>query len=257
MIRKMAKLPPALTKKGNAKNVEKAKAAYEQLGWTVTEEFIGSLSNPSYLIIEGSDELQHPKRPLIDKIEEPDIELSRKNVRLNQIQEQISSIGVIDLSLVNKEIQILPDLLTDDEDVLAVVAAIMDGAKWLIISTQQRVLMIDEGTFVRSRQKEVQLKNITSIEADIGTFNAEIEIMANASSLKIKKATPSDAKKFVTAVKAAMTKIQSGDPTPSNQAPENKDDLVSQLSRLSELKAAGAITDEEFTDAKSRILGKS
>ncbi|MCV6602714.1 MAG: coiled-coil domain-containing protein 30, partial [Cohaesibacter sp.] len=151
MIIKMAKLPPAFTKKGNAKNVETAKAEYEQLGWIVTEEFVGTLTNPSYLIVEGGEDLKHPKRSIVDKVEDPDDELRRKNMRLTEIQKQISNLRVNDTSLLGKEIRSLPDLLAEEEQIIALVAGIMDGNKWLIISTQRRVLMLDEGTFVRSR----------------------------------------------------------------------------------------------------------
>ena len=42
---------------------------------------------------------------------------------------------------------------------------------------------------------------------------------------------------------------------PAPAAPAPGDDLMSQLSKLADLKAAGILSDEEFTAAKAKLLG--
>lgn len=44
-------------------------------------------------------------------------------------------------------------------------------------------------------------------------------------------------------------------PAPAPAAPAAGDDLMSQLSKLADLKAAGVLSDEEFTAAKAKLLG--
>lgn len=44
-------------------------------------------------------------------------------------------------------------------------------------------------------------------------------------------------------------------PPPAEAAPAGGGDLVAQLKQLGELHAQGAITDEEFTAAKAKLLG--
>ena len=44
-------------------------------------------------------------------------------------------------------------------------------------------------------------------------------------------------------------------PAPAAAAPSGGSDLVAQLQQLEQLHQQGAITDEEFTAAKSRLLG--
>lgn len=44
-------------------------------------------------------------------------------------------------------------------------------------------------------------------------------------------------------------------PPPAPVAPSGGDDLVSQLKQLGELHTQGAITDEEFSAAKAKLLG--
>ncbi|MCV6575960.1 MAG: PH domain-containing protein [Cohaesibacter sp.] len=255
MIIKMAKLLPAFTKKGNAKNVETAKAEYEQLGWVVTEEFIGSFSNPSYLIVEGEEELKHPKRSIVDKVEDPDDELHRKNMRLTEIQKQIDQLGIRDTTGVKKEIRSLPDILEEDEVILGLVAGLTNGNSWLAIVTQYRVVMIDVGLLVRFQRKEVQLKDIKSIETKAGLLSGTIEIKSNAVTLQIEKAFPADGVKFIAAVKEAVAKAQKPDRDIAEGPSAFETDITAQLSKLGELKAAGILSEEEFTKAKSKILG--
>lgn len=44
-------------------------------------------------------------------------------------------------------------------------------------------------------------------------------------------------------------------PPPAAAAPGQEDDMVAKLQQLSELRAQGLLTDEEFAVAKSRLLG--
>jgi len=253
MIRKMAIVTPAFTKKGNAKNVEKAKAAYEQLGWKVKQEFIGSLSVESYLIVEAEGELDHPKKSIVNKVKEVNVEQNEHDQRLSCIQGQITAIGLIDATFITSEINSLPDILTKDEQVLGAVGAIIDSNKWFIICTQTRILMLDKGMF-RSQEKEIFIKDIDAIETKIGFMNGDIEIKSKANTLKITKALPADAEKFVKAVKQAMADAKSNEAAASNTQADNSDDIVSKLAKLSELKTAGVLTEEEFAEAKAKIL---
>lgn len=188
MIRKTAKLTPAFTKKGNIKAVENAKAAYEQLGWTILEEFVGNLSAPSYLVVEANEELEHPKRPIVDKVEEFDEEPCSKDARKKELQEQVGNLDLKMTTFVKREIRSLPDILDDEEYLIGLVAGFMEGNNWLVVATQHRVIMLDTGMLGRFQQKELQLKDIQSIATKSGIMNSEIDIKASGTSLKVEKA---------------------------------------------------------------------
>jgi hypothetical protein len=54
---------------------------------------------------------------------------------------------------------------------------------------------------------------------------------------------------------AAPQQQPAAPPAPAAPAPSATDDAMAQIQKLGELKAAGLLTDEEFSAAKAKVLG--
>lgn len=96
---------------------------------------------------------------------------------------------------------------------------------------------------------------LDTIETNLGFMNGDIEIKSKATNLKITKALPADTEKFVVAVKQAMANTKPENNNAKSYQADGSDDLVAKLTKLSELKTAGVLTEEEFAEAKTKILG--
>ncbi len=57
------------------------------------------------------------------------------------------------------------------------------------------------------------------------------------------------------AVLNALDPLLSGDAVPTSREAAPDSDMISQLERLAQLRASGAISEEEFRAAKARLLG--
>ena len=54
---------------------------------------------------------------------------------LEEVQQQIKALASVDTFGTKKEIKYLPDILADDEAVLALTSGLMDGNTWLVVCT--------------------------------------------------------------------------------------------------------------------------
>lgn len=66
---------------------------------------------------------------------------------LKSIQNEIESLGEVDLFGTSKEVSHLPEILQDDEHIKYLTSGMMDGTTWLIVCTQKRIILVDYGMF--------------------------------------------------------------------------------------------------------------
>ena len=179
---------------------------------------------------------------------------------LESIQEEIKSLGEVDLFGTAKEVSHLPEILHDDENIKYLTSGLTDGTTWLIVCTQKRIVLLDYGMFFGMKQSEMALENINSISYQTGLLFGSIEIWHGGARMLIENCDKKTVKPFADAVNAAIKALKENQQAaPSTAQPQNAaasgDDVVSKLERLAALKEKGILTDDEFAAQKAKILG--
>lgn len=173
---------------------------------------------------------------------------------IEEIQKQIQAIpGGTDLWGTKKEVRHLPEVLQQGEAIRHLTSGMMEGNTWLIVCTNRRVLLLDKGLLYGLKQKEIQLKSISSVEHSTGMFFGEIVITVSSNRLKIENCVKQTVKAFVGALNAAREEVDRPAPA-AIAAAAPADDFVSKLERLAALRERGMLSDEEFAQQKQRLL---
>lgn len=176
---------------------------------------------------------------------------------LEEIQDQIEALDLdsdIDLYNTKKEIRYLPEILSNDESVLAITQGFMDVNTWLIVCTEKRVIFLDRGMLYGLKQIETPLEQINSIGQQTGVFVGSIGIWDGSSRMEITMVAKQTVRPFVEAVNRARDALKANDQRSKNDTPQPCDDVATQLERLASLRDRGVLTDSEFQEQKARIL---
>jgi hypothetical protein len=62
-----------------------------------------------------------------------------------------------------KELEHLPEILSDGERVLAFASGLMDGNTWLIALTDRRIVFLDKGIFYGLKQATIDLDKVNAV----------------------------------------------------------------------------------------------
>lgn len=173
---------------------------------------------------------------------------------LESIQEEINTLGDVDLFGTSKEVSHLPEILEDDENIKYLTSGIVDGTTWLVVCTQKRILFIDYGFLFGVKQSEMALESVNSISYKTGLFFGSIEIWHGGAKMLIDNCQKNTVKPFVDAVNSAIKELKNTSIQPA-ESKSGGDDAVSKLEKLAALKEKGILTDEEFATQKAKILG--
>jgi len=174
---------------------------------------------------------------------------------LKEIQQQIKALGDVDNFGTKKEIKYLPDILADDEMVLALTSGLMDGNTWLIVCTGKRVIFLDKGMIYGLKQRETPLERINSIEQKTGMIFGSIGIWDGAALMEIKNVMKKTVRPFVESVNRAREALKAEKGGAQHSATLSSPDVASQLERLADLRDRGVLSDDEFQAQKNKILG--
>ncbi|ESW90563.1 hypothetical protein X770_09035 [Mesorhizobium sp. LSJC269B00] len=150
-----------------------------------------------------------------------------------------------------KELNHLPEILSDGEQVLAFTSGLMDGDTWLITLTDRRIIFLDKGMIYGLKQASIGLDKVNAVSGKTGLIFGSITIEDGASQRHISNVWKKTVVKFVNKVRDALE--QRRQPDPVYNQPQGTD-VVSMLERLGALKANGIITDQEFEQQKRKIL---
>ncbi len=184
---------------------------------------------------------------------------------LEQIHAQIDALPEKYVFFTRKEIRYLPEVLADDEKILALTSGFMQGKTWLGVCTDRRVLFLDRGIIYGLRQLQMNLDRIQSIDSSFGLVFGTIRVWDGATAMLISLILKSSIPHFVKTVQQAMDdykrqlvydvvrtaqSVDKKEPAPQ----KNATDFVSELERLSQLRANGTLSKEEFDAAKKKLL---
>ena len=159
-----------------------------------------------------------------------------------------------------KEVNELQTVLKDNEELDFIVSGSMDGNTWLVSITSLRLIFLDKGMLFGLKQKDVMLDKVNSINMKKGLILAKIFIEdGSGKTLIIDNLQKPDATRFVDILNDNINVFKNNlyKPTPEirtiiQEAP--KVDLVEKIKELASLKEQGFLTDEEFVQAKVKLL---
>ncbi|EOT7809311.1 PH domain-containing protein [Pseudomonas aeruginosa] len=149
-----------------------------------------------------------------------------------------------------KELNHLPEVLADGEQVLAFTSGIMDGNTWLITLTDRRVIFLDKGMLYGLKQASIELDKINAVSGKTGLLFGDILIQDGGGERKITNVW----KKTVTAFTNKVRDAIHAKKQPVMASASTNDDMISKLERLAALRDRGVLTPEEFAEQKVKIL---
>lgn len=173
-----------------------------------------------------------------------------RKAEYNRIANEIGD----DQFFTKKELNHLPEILLDGEQVLAFTSGLMDGNTWLITLTDKRVIFLDKGMVFGLKQTVIDLDKVSSVSGETGLLFGKISIHDGSSTRTIENVWKKTVVKFTNKVRDAMEAKKHSN-RPSQPQVISGDDIASQLERLAALKEKGFLTQEEFNQQKAKLLG--
>ena len=174
------------------------------------------------------------------------------NEEINQEFKRIASNSGDDQFFTKKELNFLPEVLMDDEEVLAFSSGLMDNNTWLISLTNKRVIFLDKGMIYGLRQTSIPLEKIQSVSGSTGIIFGNISVSDGSKTHEITNVIKHTVKPFTNMVQKQLEvlKNESSTSTTSN----NEVDKLEKLEKLAGLLEKGILTPEEFASEKEKIL---
>lgn len=149
-----------------------------------------------------------------------------------------------------KELNHLPDVLADGEQLIAFSSGIMDGNTWLISLTDRRIILLDKGIIYGLKQISIPLDKINSISGQTGILFGKIKIEDGASERVIDNVLKKTVVPFTNLVRETIEAHKNSHRQPSVLS----EDIVSKLERLASLRDRGVLTQQEFEQQKAKLL---
>lgn len=153
-----------------------------------------------------------------------------------------------------KELDYLPEILREGEQVLAFTSGLMDGNSWLITLTDKRIIFLDKGIFFGFRQTTIDLDKINSISGKTGLIFGDILIEDGAKERMITNVWKKTVTNFTNLVQDAINENKLLYKN-NHLKKEIKDDPYVRLEKLAGLLDKGIISQVEFDIAKDKVLG--
>jgi hypothetical protein len=155
-----------------------------------------------------------------------------------------------------REIQRLPEVLWEGETVEMLATGVYGKGNGLVAMTSQRLIFLKHG--IMSQQVEdFPYNRISSVQWSGGMLMGTLIVFASNNKAEIKQVPKDQGKILADALRARLAGSVPGAPAPAAApaapAPAGGD-IASRLATLDQLRAAGAITDEEYRDRRTKIL---
>ena len=122
---------------------------------------------------------------------------SERKAEYNRIATEMGD----DQFFTKKELNHLPEILMDGEQVLAFTSGLMDGNTWLITLTDKRIIFLDKGMVFGLKQTVIDLDKVNSVSGETGMFFGKISIQDGASNRTIENVWKKTVVKFTNKVR--------------------------------------------------------
>lgn len=151
-----------------------------------------------------------------------------------------------------KELYYLPEILMDDESVIAFISGLMNRNTWLIVLTDRRIIFLNKGMFYGLKQSIIDLDKVNAVSATTGLIFGKIIVTDGATDRVISRVWKKAVKNFTNKIQEALEIRKL---TRTGQILDSHHGPYEQLEKIAELKERGLLTEEEFQIEKKRILG--
>lgn len=176
------------------------------------------------------------------------------NMRTKEdVKKQIDALGDFYEFYTKKEIDELPNVLREQENIKAITSGTFKGNTWLIVCTDQRLIFLDKGLIFGLQQLDMPLDKINSVNCKTGLLLASISIWDSSGEAKIQNVQKAYAKKFSDKVIDTLHEYKEQF-KPKNGGTVTTLDVASQLEKLAELKSRGILSENEFVEQKKKLL---
>lgn len=172
--------------------------------------------------------------------------LSEKKAEFDRIAKVIGD----DQFFTKKELNHLPEILANGEEVIAFSSGIMDGNTWLITLTDRRVIFLDKGLLYGLKQVSIDMDKISSVTGETGLIFGKIKIKDGIADRVIDNVWKKTVVPFTNLLRDAIERRKAS----SAQSSIPEDDIISKLERLAALRDRGILSDAEFDAQKQKIL---
>ena len=170
------------------------------------------------------------------------------------IDAQLAALDEYNSFFTKKEINYLPEIILPGETIHAMTSGLMDGNTWLFVVTDQRIIMLDKGMVYGLKQLTLPLTQIKSVSHKSGLLLAKILIDTGGKTKTLENVDKHYAVGVVATINELLMQKTSGQTASVDEDHAHSDAMLAQLERLAALKEKGMLSDEEFAQAKAKLL---
>jgi hypothetical protein len=154
-----------------------------------------------------------------------------------------------------REIQQLPSVLWEGETVDMLATGVYGGGNGLVALTNMRLIFFKHGV-MSQKLEDFPLSSISSVQWSAGMLMGTMSVFASGNRADIKNVAkvPGEALSGRLRMLLATAKAPAAPAAPAGAAAGGPQDVATRLATLDQLKAAGAITNEEYQDRRAAIL---
>lgn len=153
-----------------------------------------------------------------------------------------------------REIQHLPEVLWEGETVEMLATGVYGKGNGLLAMTNQRLVFYFHGV-MSQKVEDFRYRSISSVQWSGGMLMGTLTVFASGNKAEIKQVPKDQGKALADLLRQRISEAASA---PAQAAPAPAavpaGDIASRLATLDQLRAAGAITDEEYRDRRTKIL---
>ena len=179
--------------------------------------------------------------------------------RLQEIRDQMGSLDGIAHLLGRREINDLPNILSDDEHIRSALQGRYEGGQGLLVATDRRLVFVDKKLIGnRVKVEDFPYDSISSIKYELEMLMATVTIFASGNEADIEQIIPKDlARSFCETVRSLISKGKDGVSVQHESMSSSIEQMANALERLADLRDRGLLSDKEFAEQKQSLLSKT
>lgn len=151
-----------------------------------------------------------------------------------------------------REIEQLPSVLWEDETVDMLATGLYGGGNGLVALTDRRLIFFKHG-LMSQKLEDFPLSNISSVQWSAGLLMGTLSVFSSGNRADIKSVPKTHGEAVCSRLRMLLASAKTAT-APVVAAPVPAQDVASRLGTLDQLRAAGAITDEEYRSRREAIL---